>query len=110
MATKPKVDRTESIALLNDRARTGRDRTARVTFTRTCLAVFCDPDSLEVIVIQSQLMAAFRDCTFSDDSPERDFAVIEFRGRKVWLKIDCYDRELCYDRTILPMPRSRPAL
>jgi hypothetical protein len=28
---------------------------------------------------------------FSEDSPERDFAAIEFLGRKVWMKIDYYD-------------------
>ena len=96
MATEPLADRSETIALLNDRARIGLDRAARITFTRNCLATFCDPDTIGIAVIQSQLLAAFRDCAFSDDSPERDFAVIEFRGRKVWLKIDYYDRELCY--------------
>jgi hypothetical protein len=43
------------------------------------------------IVLQARLMAAFRHCTFSEDSPERDFAAIEFLGRKVWMKIDYYD-------------------
>jgi hypothetical protein len=42
-------------------------------------------------VLQARLMAAFRHCTFSEDSPERDFAAIEFLGRKVWMKIDYYD-------------------
>lgn len=42
-------------------------------------------------MLQARLMAAFRHCTFSEDSPERDFAAIEFLGRKVWMKIDLYD-------------------
>ena len=96
MATHPTVDRTETIARLNDRARLGLDPTARITFTRNCLAAFCDPDSNAVVVIQSQLLAAFRSCTFAEDSPERDFGTIEFRGRKVWMKTDYYDPELCY--------------
>ena len=96
MATNPTVDRTEAIARLNDRARLGLDPTARITFTRNCLAAFCDPDSNAVVVIQSQLLAAFRSCTFAEDSPERDFGTIEFRGRKVWIKTDYYDRELLY--------------
>ncbi|KUR75288.1 DUF3768 domain-containing protein [Novosphingobium sp. Fuku2-ISO-50] len=96
MATNPTVDRTETIARLNDRARLGLDPTARITFTRTCLAAFCDPDTIEVVVIQAQLLAAFRNCMFAEDSPERDLGTIEFRGRKVWLKVDYYDSELCY--------------
>ncbi len=96
MAMNRKVDRTETIARLNDRARLGLDPTARVTFTRNCLAAFCDPDAIEVVVIQSQLLAAFRTCTFAEDSSERDFGTIEFRGRKVWIKVDYYDHELCY--------------
>eukprot|EP01040_Poterioochromonas_malhamensis_P021479 gene21479-25928_t len=78
MATNPTFDRTETIARLNDRARLGLDPTARITFTRNCLAAFCDPDAIEVVVIQSQLLAAFRTCTFAEDSPERDFGTIEF--------------------------------
>jgi len=72
MATQPLADRTETIALLNDRARIGLDRAARITFTRNCLATFCDPDSIGIAVIQSQLLAAFRDCGFSDDNLARE--------------------------------------
>lgn len=88
------IDRTEAIACLNDRARLGLDPTARIVFTHASIATFCDPDSIEVLVVQAQLLAAFRACSFAEDSPERDFASIEFRGHKVWLKIDAYDRNL----------------
>ena len=85
--------RLEQIARLNDRARLGLDRTARTVITRNCLKRLAEAESApkEPILLQAQLMAAFRHCTFSDDSPERDFAVIEFLGHKVWLKIDYFD-------------------
>jgi len=85
--------RLEQIARLNDRARLGFDRTARTVITRNCLERLAEAASApkEQIVLQAQLLAAFRHCTFSADSPERDFAVIEFLGRKVWLKIDYFD-------------------
>ena len=94
MATKPSVDRIETIARLNDRARLGLDPTARIVVTRNCLATFCDPDTIEVVMVQAQLLGAFRRCSFSPDSPERDFATITFRDRKVWLKIDYHDGAL----------------
>ena len=94
MAMQPRVDRIETIARLNDRARLGLDPTARIVITRNCLATFCDPDTIEVVMVQAQLLAAFRRCSFSPDSPERDFATITFRDRKVWLKIDYYDGAL----------------
>ena len=94
MATKPYVDRIETIARLNDRARLRLDPTARIVITRNCLATFCDADTIEVVMVQAQLLGAFRRCSFSPDSPERDFATITFRDRKVWLKIDYSDGAL----------------
>ena len=91
MATQPVVDRIEVFALLNDRARMGLDPTARIVFTRNCLAAFCEPDSIGAVLVQAELMAAFRRCSFSEDSPERDFASIEYRSQKVWLKVDLYE-------------------
>lgn len=96
MATQPRVDRIEAIARLNDRARLGLDPTARIVITRNCLAAFCDPDTVDAVMVQAQLLAAFRRCQFSADSPERDFAAILFRERKVWLKVDYFDRSLEY--------------
>lgn len=94
MATQPVVDRIEAIARLNDRARLGLDPNARIVITRTCLATFCDPGTIDAVVVQAELLAAFRRCSFSADSPERDFASIEYRGEKVWLKIDYFDATL----------------
>ena len=87
------VLRLEQIARLNDRARLGLDRTARTVITRNCLERLAQAEGApkEPILLQAQLMAAFRHCTFSDDSPERDFAALEFLGHKVWLKIDYFD-------------------
>lgn len=93
MATQPSI---ETIARLNDRARLGLDPTARIVITRNCLATFCDFDTIDVVMVQAELLAAFRRATFSPDSPERDFAAITFREHKVWLKIDYYDAALEY--------------
>jgi hypothetical protein len=97
MATQPRIDRTEIIACLNDRARQGLDPTARILTTRTCLAAFCDLDNfIEKMLTQAGLMRAVRQCTFSDDSPERDFASFSFKDRIVWMKIDYYDADMTY--------------
>ena len=96
MATQPIIDRTEAIARLNDRARLGLDPTARIVITRNCLAAFCDIETVETVVVQAKLLAAFRRCSFSSDSPERDFAEILFRGKRVWLKVDYYDAAMEY--------------
>lgn len=96
MATQSIVDRGETIARLNDRARLGLDPTTRIVITRNCLATFCDPDTIDAVTGRAELLAAFRRCTFSSDSPERDFAVIKFRDHSVWLKIDYYDSALEY--------------
>lgn len=91
MPIQPSIDRTETIARLNDRARLGFDPRARIVITRNCLATFCDLDTIEVVMVQAQLLAAFRRCSFSDDSPERDFAEVTFRDHRVWLKVDLYE-------------------
>lgn len=85
--------RLEQIARLNDRARLGLDRNARTVITRNCLERLAEAEGApkEPILLQAQLMVAFRHCSFSADSPERDFASIVFLGHKVWLKIDYYD-------------------
>lgn len=88
--------RTLTIAELNDRVRLGLDRNARIMITSNCLATLSGTagSPIDRVVVQAELMASFRHCQFSDDSPERDFGVIEFRGRTVWMKIDYYDLTL----------------
>jgi hypothetical protein len=83
--------RTATIARLNDDARLGLDRRARIMFTRNCLETFRISQKDHPAIIQAQLLAAFRRCEFAADSPEHDFASILFQERKVWLKIDYYD-------------------
>lgn len=89
----PENTRQEQIALLNDRVRLGRDPQARIVVTRNCLDQLAEAPGApeEGFALQAMLFAAFRDCTFGEDSPERDFAAITFLGRKVWLKIDLYE-------------------
>ena len=86
------LTREEQIALLNDRTRLGLDPHARIVVTRNCLTRLAEAPGApeESLVLQAQLFAAFLDCTFGEDSPERDFAAITFLGRKVWMKLDYY--------------------
>lgn len=90
------TSRTATIARLNDAARLGLDRRARIMFTRNCLETFRMSQDEHPAIIQAQLLAAFRCCEFAADSPERDFASILFRERKVWMKIDYYDLDCAY--------------
>lgn len=83
--------RTEHIAQLNDAARQGRDRTARIVMTSGLLAELGGDTAADSMMAQARLMAALRHCTFAPDSPERDFASFEVDGIKVLMKIDLYD-------------------
>jgi hypothetical protein len=71
--------RVEQIARLNDRARLGLDKSARIAVTRNCLATL-GPIGPLAILNQARLLAAMRRCTFSADSPERDLGVFELEG------------------------------
>lgn len=86
------IARHEQIARLNDRVRLGLDPQAQIVITRNCLEQLADAPSApeEGFVLQAKLLAAFRDCTFGEDSPEHDFAAITFLGLKVWMKLDYY--------------------
>lgn len=86
-----KMTSTAIIARLNDNARLGLDRRARVMFTRNCLETCRATPNTHDALVQAELLQAFRRCEFAADSPERDFASILHRGRKVWMKIDYYD-------------------
>lgn len=103
--------RLEQIARLNDRTRLGLDRSARIVITRNCLERLAESEGApeETIVLQARLMAAFRHCTFSEDSPERDFAAIEFLGRKVWMKIDLYEETVVKNTFCVSFPVRLPA-
>lgn len=72
--------RTERIALLNDAARQGRDRTARIVMTSGLLAELGGDTVAQRMMAQARLMAALRHCTFAPDSPERDFASMDVDG------------------------------
>ena len=83
--------RTARIARLNDDARLGLDRRARILFTSNCLETFRPTPEIHLAFVQAELLKAFRHCEFAADSPEHDFASILHRERKVWMKIDYYD-------------------
>jgi hypothetical protein len=85
------ASRRTTIARLNDDARLGLDRRAHIVFTRNCIETFRRTQETHLALIQARLLAAFRLCEFTADSPEHDFASIFFRERKVWMKIHLYD-------------------
>ncbi|MEM6409931.1 MAG: DUF3768 domain-containing protein [Pseudomonadota bacterium] len=87
---------TERIAELNDRARLGLDRTARIIFTLNLLDSLNDGTRRSDILAQARVMKGLRSCTFSDDSPERDMAWFEVDGVRVMMKIDYYDAAFEY--------------
>lgn len=86
----------ETIARLNDRVRQGLDRTAKVVMTSNLLAHLSDGTGPSRILAQAKVLKALRNCTFSPDSPERDFARFEVDGLNVLMKIDYFDLELEY--------------
>jgi hypothetical protein len=88
--------RTERIALLNDAARQGNDRMARIVMTSGLLAELGGDTVAQTMMAQARLMAALRHCTFAPDSPERDFASMDVDGIKVLMKVDYYDTELAF--------------
>lgn len=89
--------RTERIARLNDRARSGFDPSARIMFTRGCLDRFCSGDTPSGLVAQAELIKAMRRHRFDEDPyGERDFGSLNFRGERVFFKIDYYDLDLTY--------------
>jgi hypothetical protein len=91
----PSSDR-DRIRQLNDQCRQGLDPTARIMITAHCLATFACGESLaSQALAQAALMAAVRGFSFADDDQsERDFGELSVAARRVWFKIDYYDRAL----------------
>lgn len=92
------TSRTATIARLNDDARLGLDHRARVLFTSNCLETFRPTPETHVAFVQAELLKAFRHCEFAAESPEHDFASILHRDRKVWMKIDLYEKKFVKNR------------
>lgn len=90
------LNSTETIARLNDRARQGLDRTAKVVMTSNLLAHLSDGTGTSRILAKAKVLRALRNCTFSPDLPERDFARFEVDAFTVLMKIDYYDLQLEY--------------
>ena len=55
--TTETVSRSERIARLNDRARSGFDPSARIMFTRGCLDCFCSGDTPSGLLAQAAKLA-----------------------------------------------------
>jgi len=90
--TRP--SQTEQIARLNDRARLGLDRRARIVVTAGLLAKLSNDDPRSRIMAQARIMQAVRQRTFTPDSPERDMAWFEIDGHRAMFKIDYYDESM----------------
>lgn len=88
--------RVEQIARLNDRARLGLDKSARIVVTRNCLATLGPLEGPLAVLNQARILAAMRRCTFSADSPERDLGVFALDGHTIWVKVDYFDKALAY--------------
>lgn len=85
----------ERIARLNDRARMGFDRQARIVMTASLLATLSPTnDPRQNIMAQARIMRALRECTFTTSSPERDMAWFEIDDHKLMLKIDYFDESM----------------
>lgn len=92
----PVIDKTEVIARLNDRARHGLDRHARIVITRGLLTKLSDDSMIGNVLAQAQTLAALRKSTFVEDSPERDLAVFDINGDRAFMKVDYLDEALEY--------------
>lgn len=89
--------RAEAIARLNDRCRLGRDPTARLLITRSCLAEFANGSTADGLAAQVQLMRAVGAHDFTGgDADLRESGEFVFRGTTVYFKIDTYDLALEY--------------
>lgn len=94
--TQIDITRAEAIARLNDNVRLGLDRNAKIVFTRACIKTLAGDNFARGIVVQAHLRSAIQDHQFGTDDPhgERDFGAFEFRGERLFFKIDCYDLAL----------------
>lgn len=94
--TRDQHSTTERIALLNDHARAGLDRPAKIVLTTNLLNRFSDGTRTSDIMAQARIMHAMRKCSLAEDCPERDLAIFEVDTVRVMMKIDYYDNELEY--------------
>ena len=92
----PVIDTTEAIARLNDRARHGLDRRARIVMTRTLLGKLTDHTTIGEVLAQAATLSAVRKCTFEDGSPERNFARFEINGTPALMRIDYYADDMVH--------------
>jgi len=106
-STPGTVDHTSEIARLNDAARAGSLPTSRTVFTRALAEILAgdaeDPGVRQVSLMLGQ--AALR--RLIDETPiepgndphgERDFGAVEFKGHKIFWKVDVYANDGTFSR------------
>lgn len=98
-ATPAAVDHTAEIVRLNDAARAGSLATSRTVFTRTLADILAgdaeDPGSRQANLMlgQAALRRLINETPIeagNDPYGERDFGAVEFKGHKIFWKIDVY--------------------
>ena len=89
----------DRIAALNDRARHGLDRTAKLVITRICLATIAgDGSALAELAAQARIFAALREWRPPEgDRSERDLGYLQIDGHKLMFKVDYYAPDLKWD-------------
>lgn len=97
--TAPTPEQRAETARLNDLLRAGMDATARIGFTNTVLHNLRGNDETEeqaqknILMGQIELLKAIATAPIDpDDDPygERDFSALDFRGQRIFWKIDYY--------------------
>lgn len=93
MSVTTMVDR---IAALNDHARHGLERTAKLVITHTCLATIAgDGSAVAELAAQVRILRALREWTPPEgDRSERDLGYVQVDGHKIMFKVDYYAPDL----------------
>lgn len=98
-STPAAVDHTSAIARLNDEARAGSLPTSRTVFTRALADILAgdaeDPGARQASLMlgQAALRRLINETPIepgNDPHGERDFGAVEFKGHKIFWKIDVY--------------------
>lgn len=88
--------RSSHIAVLNDRARHGRDRAAKLVITRNCLETIAgDGSSVAELAAQIRIFSALSEWKPPEgDRSERDLGYLQIDGHKIIFKVDYYAPDL----------------
>jgi hypothetical protein len=83
------IQHTEQIRNLNDKFRKGDTSLGRIVMTRGVTAFLDSPWTAQELMNQIQTFDSFDEA--NDPHGEHDFFAFDFRGKKLFAKIDYYD-------------------